>query len=230
MDTWERESPSIYDGPTLIPNSGVELCARSSIQNSVLPEAEAPRLVSENFESANENSEPPEKNVNRLKLSVSSTTPDAEVSTPPATSSKTVSSVGSRTVVIFGMLAFAAGLGLGAILFSESSWNLHALRPAYESIAARLPLVSVPTTPLAASTSDGSLSKTANQLQSIGTELTSLRQDVRSLAGELAQPREAQEGLIAGLIAAQAQLVRKSERPGSHTSDPRDNRGRRPPP
>jgi hypothetical protein len=153
------------------------------------------------------------------------------------------------------MLAFAAGLGLGAILFSESSWNLHALRPAYESIAARLPLVSVPTTPLAASTSDGSLSKTANQLQSIGTELTSLRQDVRSLAGELAQPREAQEGLIAGLrqdirslagelaqlreaqegliaglIAAQAQLVRKSERPGSHTSDPRDNRGRRPPP
>ena len=240
MDTWERESPSIYDGPTLIPNSGVELCARSSIQNSVLPEAEAPPLVSKNFESANENSEPAEKNVNRLKLSVSSTTPDAEVSTPPATSSKTVSSVGSRTVVIFGMLGFAAGLGLGAILFSKSSWNLHALRPAYESIAARLHLVSAQTTPLAASTSDGSLSETANQLQSIGTELTSLRQDVReltslrqdirSLAGELAQLREAQEGLIAGLIAAQAQLVRKSERPGSRTSDPRDNRGTRPPP
>ena len=230
MDTWERESPSIYDGPALTPNSGVELCAGSSIQNSVLPEAEAPPLVSKNFESANENSEPAEKNVNRLKLSVSSTTPDAEVSTPPATSSKTVSSVGSRTVVIFGMLGFAAGLGLGAILFSKSSWNLHSLRPAYESIAARLHLVSAQTTPLAASTSDGSLSKTANQLQSIGTELTSLRQDVRSLAGELAQPREAQEGLIAGLIAAQAQLVRKSERSGSRTSDPRDNRGRRPPP
>ena len=91
------------------------------------------------------------------------------------------------------MLSFAAGVGLGAILFSKTSWNLHALRPAHESVAAPLAnLVSAQTTPVVASAADGSLSEPANLLQSIGTELTSLRQDVRSLAGEVAQIREAQ--------------------------------------
>ena len=232
MDTWERESSSICDEPTLIPNSGAELCARSSIQNSDLTEGEAPPLVSQNSETESENPEPAEKNVGHLQHSVSPTTPNAEVSAPPATSPKTVSSVGARTVVIFGMLSFAAGVALGAILFSKSNWNLHALRPAYESIAPHLAKAETP--PVAASAPDGSLSETANQLQSIGKELTSLRQDVRelsslgqdikSLAGELAQIRQAQ----GDLIAAQAQPVRKSERAVSHTSDHRDKRGRRP--
>jgi hypothetical protein len=183
MDTWERTS--IYDEPTLTPNSGLELCAKSSIQNSDLTEAEAPSLVSQSFEPANENSQPPEDNVDRLKHNVSSTTPDAEVSTPPATSSKTVWSIGSRTVVILGMLSFAAGVGLGAILFSKSSWNLQSLRTAYGSVAApSANLVSAQTMPVVASAPDGS--------QSIGAELTSLRQDVRSLADEVAQIREAQ--------------------------------------
>jgi len=189
MDTWERTS-TIYDEPTLTPNSGVELCARSSIQNSDITEAEAPPLVSQSFEPANENSELPEKNVDPLKHSVASTTPDTEVPTRPATSSKTVSSIGSRMVVIFGMLSFAAGIGLGAILFSKPSWNLHALRSAYGSSAALAN--SVQATPIAASAPDGSLNETANQLQSIGSELASLRKDVRSLADELAQIREAQ--------------------------------------
>jgi len=230
MDTWERTS-TIYDEPTLTPNSGVELCARSSIQNSDIIEAEAPPLVSQNFEPANEHSELPEKNVNTLKHSVASATPDTEVSTRPATSSKTVSSIGSRMVVIFGMLSFAAGIGLGAILFSKTSWNLHALRSAYGSSAAPL-ANSVQTTPVAAFAPDGSLSETANQLQSIGSELTSLRKDVRSLADELAQIRQAQEDLIVApqpvRKLAQAQPVRKLERPVSHTSGHRDNRGMRP--
>src|SRR6516225_3533057 len=99
MDTWERTS--IHDEPTLTPNSEADLCARFSIQNSDITEAEAPPLVSQNFELANENSELPEKNVDPPKHSVTSTTPDIEVS---ATSSKTVSSIGSRMVVIFGTL------------------------------------------------------------------------------------------------------------------------------
>ena len=189
MDTWERTS--IHDEPTLTPNSEADLCARFSIQNSDITEAEAPPLVSQNFELANENSELPEKNVDPLKHSVTSTTPDTEVSTRPATSSNTVSSIGSRMVVIFGMLSFAAGVGLGAILFSKPSWNLHALRSAYGSSAAPL-ANSVQTTPVAAFAPDGSLSEIANQLQSIGSELTSLRKDVRSLVDEIAQIREAQ--------------------------------------
>src|SRR5215471_6444406 len=183
MDTWERTS--INDEPTLTPNSGAELCARFSIQNSDLTEADAPPLVFQNSEPATENSEPAEKNVDHLQHS-SSTTPVAEVSTPPATRSKTVSSIGSRMVVIFGMLSFAAGVGLGAFLFSKPSWNLHvhASRSAEGSSAAPL-TNSVQTTPVAALAPDGSLSEIANQLQSIGSELTSLRKDVRSLADEL---------------------------------------------
>src|SRR5262249_39597541 len=95
--------------------------------------------------------------------------------------------------------------------------------------------------PVAAFAPDGSLSETSNQLQSIGSELTSLRKDVRSLADELAQIRQAQEDLIVApqpvrkLTQAQpvrklahAQPVRKLERPVSHTSGHRDNRGMRP--
>jgi hypothetical protein len=195
MDTWDRTS--IYDEPALTPNSGAELCARSSIQNSDLTEAQAPPLVSQNFEPTHENSQRPENNVDRLKHNVSSTTPNAEVSTPPTTSSKTVWSIGSRTVVIFGMLSFAAGVGLGAIVVSKLGWNLHA-RPSYESIAAanlasaKTTPVAAQTTPVAASAPDSDLSEIANQLKSVGTELTSLREDVRSLAGEVAQIREAQ--------------------------------------
>jgi len=199
MDTWERTS--INDEPTLTPNSGAELCARFSIQNSDLTEADAPPLVFQNPDPATENSEPAEKNVDHLQHS-SSTTPVAEVSTPPATRSKTVSSIGSRMVVIFGTLSFAAGVGLGAFLFSKPSWNLHlhASRSAEGSSAAPL-ANSVQTTPVAAFAPDGSLSEIANQLQSIGSELTSLRQDVRelsslrqditSLADELAQISQA---------------------------------------
>src|SRR5262249_48751375 len=86
-----------------------------------------------------------------------------------------------------------------AILFSKPSWNLDALRSAYESSATAL-ANSVQTTPVAAFAPDGSLSEIANQLQSIGSELTSLRQDVRelsslrqditSLADELAHIRQ----------------------------------------
>jgi hypothetical protein len=105
-------------------------------------------------------------------------------------------------VVIFGTLSFAAGVGLGAFLFSKPSWNLHlhASRSAEGSSAAPL-ANSVQTTPVAAFAPDGSLSEIANQLQSIGSELTSLRQDVRelsslrqditSLADELAQISQA---------------------------------------
>jgi uncharacterized protein HemX len=193
MDTWEREFPSTYNEPTLTPHSGVELCERSGIRNSDLTEAEAPPLASRNFEPANENTGLPEKEVDRPKPTL--TTPDAEVWTPPAANLKTVSSVGSGAVVIFGVLSFAAGVGLGAILFSKSNSNLHA-----------------------------SLSDTANQLQSIATEVNSLRQDTKSLAGELAQIRGAQENLIA----AQAESVSKSQRPDPSTSDHRGNRGRRP--
>jgi chromosome segregation ATPase len=118
--------------------------------------------------------------------------------------------------VIFGTLSFAVGVGFGAILFSKSNWNLSNLRPTYESIAAHFANWAQ-TTPLAISAPDISVSQTANQLRSIGTELNSLRQDMRSLAGELAQIREAQEHLTA----AQAELVRKSQ----STSEVRDNRG-----
>ena len=199
MDTWERTS--IYDEATLTPNSGAELCARSSIQNSELTEAEAPPLVFRNPESESEKkSELAEKNVDHLQHSVAPTTPVAEVSTPPATSSKAVSSIGSRMVVIFGCWSFATGVGLGAFLFTKPSWNVLALRSADRSSATPL-ANSVQTTLVAASAPDGSLSE-ANQLQSIGSELTSLRQDVRelsslrqdikSLADELAQIREGQ--------------------------------------
>jgi len=188
MDTWERTST--YDETNLTPNPGVV-----RIQN----ETEAPPLVFQNSEPATENSEPAVKNV--LQHSVSPTTPVEEVSTSTATSSKAVSSIGSRMVVIFGLLSFAAGVGLGAFLFSKPSWNLLALRSADRSSTAPL-ANSVQTTPLAASEPDGSLSEIANKLQSIGSELSSLRQDVRelsslrqditSLSDELAQIREAQ--------------------------------------
>lgn len=212
MDTWERESPPISDESPLAPNLGPELCARSSIQNSELTAAEPSHSFAKAL-SASEISEPHEKNVDRLKHRVSSTADAASA----AISSEKISSFGSRTVVIFGMLSFAAGVGVGAILFSKSGWNLQSARPAFESMT-KTNLVSAQTTPVAASAPDGNLSETANQLQSIGTELTSLRQDIKSLTGELAQIREAQQDLIA----AQAQ------RPDSRKTNHRDNRGRRP--
>jgi hypothetical protein len=192
MDTWERNVPSIYDQPPLTPNLGAELFERSGIQNTGLTEAESPPLAAQNFEPAIVDTELPEKEVDRPKHS--STTPDAEVSSPPATNLKTVSSVGSRAVMISQVLSFAAGVGLGAILFSKSNSNLHAI-----------------------------LGDTANQWQSIATELNSLRQDTKSLAGELAQIRGVQENLVA----AQAELNSKSQRPDSPTSNRRDNRERR---
>jgi len=200
MDSWERESASIYDQSPLA-NIGPELCARSSIQNSELVEAEAPPLVSRSLESANGNFEPRKKNVDGLKQSISPGRADAAAS---VTNSKTISSYGSRTVVIFGMLSFTAGLALGAILVPKSGPNLQA-RPSSESIAAAN-LASAKTTPVAASAAGSNLSETANQLKSVGTELTSLRQDIRSLAGELAQIREAQQDLMA------AQAQRKPQR------------------
>lgn len=235
MDTWERKSPSVYD-PAPVPKSEAGSGADSKANVSHLPETEAPSLVRENFESAERNSKPADKRDDGLNQSVSSMRPDAEVTTPPTTSAKRVSSIGWRTVMIFGVTSFTAGVGLSAVLFSKSGWDLQALRPAYESLAARLPkLVSAENPPLASPAPDDATSQIANQLQSISAELsslrqdirelTSLRQDIRSLSDEIAQIRKAQEDLIR----AEAEPVPKSERPRPLPSDPRVRPKPRPP-
>jgi Skp family chaperone for outer membrane proteins len=253
MDTWKRESPSIYESMPF-PKSVADEDSKANDSN--LPAAEAPPLVTENeaqplvaenFESAEENSEPIDKGDHDLKNSITSKTPDAEVTAPPTTSAKRVSSIGWRTVVIFGIMSFSTGLGLSAALFSKSSWDLQALHSAYESIAANLPkLGSAEGPPVArpaaaktatSQTAETATSQTANELQSISAELstlrqnvaelgslrqdikevTSLRQEIRSLFSEIAQIRKAQEQLIR----AEAESARKSELPRSRPSDRR---------
>ena len=249
MDTWERKSPSIYEP---LPKSvagedskanGFNLTEAEALplvtENEAPPlvtENEALPLVTENFESAEENSEPTDKGDHDLKNSITSKTPDAEVTAPPTTSAKRVSSIGWRTVVIFGIMSFSAGLGLSVALFSKSSWGLQALHSAYESIAASLPkLGSAEGPPVARpAAAETATSQTANELQSISAELstlrqsvaeleqdikevTSLRQEIRSLSNEIAQMRKAQEQLIR----AEAESARKSELPRSRPSDRR---------
>jgi hypothetical protein len=214
MDTWERSAAPIYDEPTLIPKSEAELSAISKIQTPDLTEAKAPPLAAQTFEPANENSELTDKTALSPQRIVSSTTPEGEASLAAASGSKTVSSFGLRTIAIIGMLSFVAGATLGIVLFSKSSWNSHDQRSAYESNAASVshPAVTEATS-MVAPVADGSLGETTNQLRAIGTELNSLRTDLGSIAGEVAQIRKAQEELIA----AQAQLARKPQRPGSST-------------
>jgi hypothetical protein len=243
MDTWERASPSIFEHPP-IPKLVAGEDAKANGSN--LAEAEAPPLVTENFESTKENSEPPDKGDDVLKHS--SMAPEAKVATPPPTRAKRGSSIGWRTLGIFGIISFIAGLTLSPVLLSKSRWDLQALHPAYESIVARLSkLVAAETSPVTRPVPDGATSHIANQLQSIGAELgylrqdireltslrrdigeltslrqdigelTSLRQDIRSLSDEIAQIRKAQEDLIR----AQAQSVRKPESPPSPRSNPR---------
>jgi hypothetical protein len=234
MDTWERKSPSIYEP---LPESVAGEDSKANGFN--LTEAEAPPLVTENFESAEENSEPTDKGDHGLKNSISSKTPDAEVTAPTTTSAKRDASIGWRTVVIFGIMSFTAGLGLSAVLFSKSSWDLQALHPAYESLAASLPkLGSAEGPPVARPAPAETLTRqTENELQLISAELstlrqnvaelsslrqdikevTSLRQDIRSLSNEIAQIRKAQEQLIS----AEAESARKSELPRSRPSDRR---------
>jgi len=250
MDTWERKSPSIYEP---LPKSvagedskanGFNLTEAEALplvtENEAPPlvtENEALPLVTENFESAEENSEPTDKGDHDLKNSITSKTPDAEVTAPPTTSAKRVSSIGWRTVVIFGIMSFSAGLGLSVALFSKSSWGLQALHSAYESIAANLPkLGSAEGPPVARpAAAETATSQTANELQSISAELstlrqnvaelgslrqdikevTSLRQEIRSLSSEIAQMRKAQEQLIR----TEAESLRKP--PRSPTSDRR---------
>jgi len=222
MDTWKRESPSIFEYRPFPKVTGEDPQAHAFN----LAEAEAPPLVTENFESAKENSEPHEKGDDGLKQA--STTRD--VTSPPATSAKRASSIGWRTVAIFGIISFTVGLGLSAVLFSKSGWDLQALHPVSESIAASLTkLVSAETSPVTGSVPDDATSQTANQLQSIGAELsylrqdiralTSLRQDIKSLSDEIAQIRKAQENLIR----AEAESLRK---PGRPPSPPVDSRAR----
>ena len=213
----------------------------------LVTENEAQPLVTENFESAEENSESTDKGDHDLKNSITSKTPDAEVTTPPATSAKRVSSIGWRTVVIFGIMSFTAGLGLSAVLFSKSSWDLQALHIAYESIAASLPKLGSAESPpvVRPAPAETLTSQTANELQFISAELStlrqnvaelgslrqdikevaSLRQDIRSLSNEIAQMRKAQEQLIR----AEAEFARKSELPRSRPSDPRARPTPRPP-
>lgn len=207
VDTWERESPPIYDEPSLAPNSGPKLRASSSIQNS--GHDESPPLISEDRESAKKATE----HIG-VEQGLSSSTPGAAA---PVTWSKTVSSLGSRMVAIFGILSFAAGVGLGAILVSKSGWSSHA-RPSYESIA-EANLAATKATSVAAAAPDSNLSEAIDQLKSVGTELTSLRQEIRSLAGELAQVRQAQQDLM-------ATQARKSERPESRAPSRRSSRGK----
>jgi hypothetical protein len=214
MDTWERSTAPIYDEPTLIPKSEAELSAISKIQTPDLTEAKAPPVAAQTFEPANENSESPDKTALPPKRIVSSTTPEGAASLAAASGLKTVSSFGLRTGAIVGMLSFVAGATLGIVLFSKSSWNSHDQRSAYESNAASVSHTAVTeTTSMVAPVADGSLAETTNQLRTIGTELNSLRKDLGSIAGEVAQIRKAQEELIA----AQAQLARKPQRPGSRT-------------
>ena len=211
VDTWERESPPIYDEPSLAPNSGPKLRASSSIQNS--GHDESPPLISEDRESAKKATEPQKRNIG-VEQGLSSSTPGAAA---PVTWSKTVSSLGSRMVAIFGIISFAAGVGLGAILVSKSGWSSHA-RPSYESIA-EANLAATKATSVAAAAPDSNLSEAVDQLKSVGTELTSLRQEIRSLAGELAQVRQAQQDLM-------ATQARKSERPESRAPSRRSSRGK----
>jgi hypothetical protein len=235
VDTWDRKSPSVYD-PAPVPKSEVGSGADSKATGSNLPEIEAPSLVKENFESAERNSKPADMRDDGLNQSVSSMRPDAEVTTPPTTSAKRVSSIGWRTVVVFGIMSFTAGVGLSAVLFSKSDWDLQALHPAYESIAASFSkLVSAENPPVASRAPDDATSQIANQLQSVSAELsslrqdirelTSLRQDIRSLSDEVAQIRKAQEDLIR----AEAESVPKPERPRPPPSDPRVRPTPRPP-
>jgi hypothetical protein len=205
MDTWERSAPPIHDEPTLIPKSEAELSAISKIQPPDLTEAKAPPLAAQTFEPANENSESPDKTALPPKRIVSSTTPEGEASLAVASGLKTVSSFRLRTIAIVGMLSFVAGVTLAVVLFSKSGWSLPDRRSAYESNAASVPNPArAQTTTMTASATDSSLSDTPNQLRFIGTELNSLRKDLGSLAGEVAQIRKAQEELIT----AQAQLAR----------------------
>ena len=214
MDTWERSAPPVYDEPTLIPKSEAELSAISKIQTPDLTEAKAPPLAAQTFAPANENSESPDKTALPPKRIVSSTTPEGEASLAAARGSKTVSSFGLRTIAIIGMLSFVAGATLGIVLFSKSGWNSHDQRSAYQANAASVPHpAATETTSMVAPVADGSLSETTNQLRAIGTELNSLRKELGSIAGEVAQIGKAQEELIA----AQAQLARKPQRPGSRT-------------
>jgi len=252
MDTWERKSPSIYEP---LPKSvagedskanGFNLTEAEALplvtENEAPPlvtENEALPLVTENFESAEENSEPTDKGDHDLKNSITSKTPDAEVTAPPTTSAKRVSSIGWRTVVIFGIMSFSTGVGLSAALFSKSSWDLQTLHSAYQAIAANLPKLGSAEGPPVARPAAGetATSQTANELQSISAELstlrqnvaelgslrqdikevTSLRQEIRSLSSEIAQIRKAQEQLIR----AEAESARKSELPRSRPSDRR---------
>src|SRR5262245_48129079 len=131
-DTWDRESPPIYDESPLAPNLGPELCATSSTQNCELIVDEAPPLIRQHLASPYKDSEPQENNAGRLKPGISSRIADVAAF---ATWSKTVSSLGSWTVLVFGLLSLVTGVGLGAILISKSGSNSLA-RPSYESIAA----------------------------------------------------------------------------------------------
>jgi chemotaxis protein histidine kinase CheA len=250
MDTWERKWPSIYEplpksiagedskanGSNLTEAEAPPLVTENEAP-ALVTENEAPPLVTENFESAEENSEPTDKGDHDLKNSITSKKPDTEVTAPPTTSAKRVSSIGWRTVVIFGIMSFSAGLGLSVALFSKSSWGLQALHSAYESIAASLPkLGSAEGPPVARpAAAETATSQTANELQSISAELsilrqnvaelgslrqdikevTSLRQEIKSLSSEIAQMRKAQEQLIR----AEAESLRKPLR--SPTSDRR---------
>ena len=214
MDTWERSAPPIYDEPSFIAKSEAKLSARSKVQNSDLTEAKAPPLVAQTIEPANENSEFANTTVPPRKRIDPAATPDGELSLAAATGLKAVASFRLRTIAIFAMLSFVAGVCLASILMSKSGWNLFDRRSPYQSSAASLPNpASAQTPPMAASAVDRNLSETANQLRSIGAEISSLRKETGSLADELAQIRKAQEELIA----AQAQLARKPQRPGFRT-------------
>jgi hypothetical protein len=250
MDTWERKWPSIYEplpksiagedskanGSNLTEAEAPPLVTENEAP-ALVTENEAPPLVTENFESTEENSEPTDKGDHDLKNSITSKKPDTEVTAPPTTSAKRVSSIGWRTVVIFGIMSFNTGVGLSAALFSKSSWDLQTLHSAYQSIAANLPkLGSAEGPPVARpAAAETATSQTANELQSISAELsilrqnvaelgslrqdikevTSLRQEIKSLSSEIAQMRKAQEQLIR----AEAESLRKPLR--SPTSDRR---------
>jgi len=181
MDTWQRP-PSPSNDPTLSPEELEEV--RSKIQIPRLTEAEAPSLASQQFESANENSKSTDNNVDHLNQSASSNTPAGESSIPPLTSLKRVSSFGSRTIAIIGILSLMTAFGLGVVLFSKSEWNLQAWRSANESLTASFPnLVSArdaatPSSTLPApidSAPESNPSETTTQLQSFGKELGSGR-------------------------------------------------------
>jgi len=174
MDSWIRSSPSIYDDPNLTSNA--ETGAKLAQQNSEVAETEAPPMIPNDNNMANETRKLPETNVQHLNRITASTFPGREASILPRPSK--ASSFGISTVVIV-MLSFAIGTALGLVWSSELSGNANGWRSTYESIVSTLPkLISAQTPP--ASVSD-SLNETTNQLQSIGTELSSLRQDLQEL-------------------------------------------------